>query len=103
MAPAAKKPKGPGAYMVFSEEHRADVQAKLRAESADGKVPITVIAKALGELWKSLTEEQQQEYREKAQERAAEAAAAAEGQHVCRESTMSLSDGPGNSWAQNYA
>lgn len=81
MAPPANRVKGPGAYMIFSEEHRADVQARLRAEAADGKVPITAVAKALAELWKSLTEEKQQEYREKAQSRAADAAAAAEGQH----------------------
>lgn len=82
MAPPAKKVKGPSAYMMFSEEHRPHVQARLRAEAADGKVPITVIAKALGELWKSLTEEKQQEYRHKAHQRAADAAAAAEGQHL---------------------
>lgn len=80
MAPPAKKHKGPSAYMIFSEEHRPDVQAKLRAEAADGKVPITAIAKALGERWKSLSEQEQHVYREKAQQRAAEAAAAAEGQ-----------------------
>ena len=94
MAPPTKKHKGPSAYMIFTEEHRADVQNRLRAGAADGKVPITVVAKALGESWKSLTEEQQQEYRGKAQQKAAEAAAAAEGRHLCEYTSVS-SQAPG--------
>jgi hypothetical protein len=63
--------KGPTAYMLFSEEQRPEVMGGLRAEAPDGKVSVTVVAKAIGELWKGLTEEQKAAYKEKAQQRAA--------------------------------
>eukprot|EP00775_Hariotina_reticulata_P012980 gene12980-13109_t len=46
---------------------------KLRAEAADGKVPITVVAKALGEAWKALPQDDKATYQCKAKERAATA------------------------------
>jgi hypothetical protein len=70
-APAAKRIKGPTAYMLFSEEQRPDMMAKLRSEAPEGKVAVTVVAKALGELWKTLSDEQKAAYKEKAQQRAA--------------------------------
>lgn len=96
MAPPAKKHKGPSAYMIFAEEQRPGLLVKLRAESADGKVPVTVVAKALGELWKSLPETEQQSYRDKAQQRAVDAAAAAEGTSVGRHTTHVHVDQPGS-------
>lgn len=70
-APVAKRMKGPTAYMLFSEEQRPEVMGRLRAEAPDGKVAVTVVAKAIGELWKGLSEEQKAAYKEKAQQRAA--------------------------------
>lgn len=65
---ANKKMKGPTAYMLFSGEQRPQVLAKLRAEAAEGtKVPITAVAKAIGEMWKGLSEEEQAAYKDKAQ------------------------------------
>ncbi|KAF8071173.1 hypothetical protein HT031_001255 [Scenedesmus sp. PABB004] len=73
MAPARS------AYMLFTEEHRAAVTERLRADAADGKVPMTAIAKALGEAWKALADEEREAFRAKARQRAeADAAAAAE-------------------------
>jgi len=46
---------------------------KLRAEAADGKVPVTVVAKALGEAWKALPQDDKVTYQQKAKERAASA------------------------------
>lgn len=63
--------KGSTAYMLFSEEQRPEVMGRLRAEAPDGKVAVTVVAKAIGELWKGLSEEQKAAYKEKAQQRAA--------------------------------
>lgn len=57
--------------MLFSEEQRPEVMGRLRAEAPDGKVAVTVVAKAIGELWKGLSEEQKAAYKEKAQQRAA--------------------------------
>jgi len=62
--------KGPTAYMLFSEEQRPEVTAKLRAEAPEGKVAVTAVAKAIGELWKGLSEEEKATYKEKAQQRA---------------------------------
>ena len=70
-APAAKRMKGPTAYMLFNEEQRPTVMAKLRAEAPDGKVAVTVVAKAIGELWKALTDENKAAYKDRAQQRAA--------------------------------
>lgn len=69
-APAAKRMKGATAYMLFSEEQRPDVMARLRAEAPDGKVAVTVVAKAIGELWKGLSDSDKTSYKEKAQQRA---------------------------------
>lgn len=70
-APAAKRMKGPTAYMLFSEEQRPEVLAKLRAEAPDGKVAVTAVAKAIGELWNALSEEDKAAVKERAQQRAA--------------------------------
>lgn len=69
-APAAKRMKGTTAYMMFGEEQRQSITSKLRAEAPDGKVAVTVVAKAIGELWKALSDEEKASYKEKAQARA---------------------------------
>jgi DNA-directed RNA polymerase I subunit RPA43 len=69
-APAAKRMKGTTAYMLFGEEQRPSITAKLRADAPDGKVAVTVVAKAIGELWKALSDEEKASYKEKAQARA---------------------------------
>lgn len=76
MAPSAKKPRVPSAYMVFTDEKRQEVQERLRQDSETGKVAAPAIAKALGELWKAMSEEGKDLFRQKSKERAAAAAAA---------------------------
>jgi hypothetical protein len=67
----AKRAKGASAYMLFSEQRRPAVMAALRADAPDGKVSVTAAARALGEQWKALSEEEKAGYKEKAQQRAA--------------------------------
>jgi HMG (high mobility group) box len=82
MAPPAKRAaRSMSAYMIFTEDQRSTVMQELRAAAPDGKVPVTVAAKALGERWKALGEEGQAVYRERAQDLAAAAAAALESAH----------------------
>lgn len=93
MAPPAKKPRGPSAYMVFTDERRQEVQERLKQESDNGKVAAPAIAKALGEVWKGMSEEQKDVYRQKSKERAEAAAAgtllpAAGAKHVCTRLTV---------------
>lgn len=75
MAPPTKKVRGPSAYMVFTDEHRREVQERLKQESENGKVAAPAIAKALGEVWKGMSEEDKDVYRQKSKERAEAAAA----------------------------
>jgi hypothetical protein len=70
-APAAKRPRGPSAYMLFTEEQRPHVSAQLKAAAPDGKAAVTVVAKALGELWGRLSDDEREGYRAKAAQRAA--------------------------------
>jgi hypothetical protein len=56
--------------MLFGEEQRPSITAKLRAEAPAGKVAVTLVAKAIGELWKALSDEDKASYKEKAQARA---------------------------------
>ncbi|WIA32177.1 hypothetical protein OEZ86_003026 [Tetradesmus obliquus] len=63
--------------MVFTDEHRQEVQERLKQESESGKVAAPAIAKALGEVWKGMSEEEKDVYRQKSKDRAEAAAAAA--------------------------
>jgi hypothetical protein len=61
--------------MVFTDERRQEVQERLKQESENGKVAAPAIAKALGEVWKGMSEEEKDVYKQKAKERAEAAAA----------------------------
>jgi hypothetical protein len=61
--------------MIFTDERRQEVQERLKQESENGKVAAPAIAKALGEVWKSMREEEKDVFRQKAKERAEAAAA----------------------------
>lgn len=61
--------------MVFTDEHRQEVQERLKQESESGKVAAPAIAKALGEVWKGMSEEEKDVYRQKSKDRAEAAAA----------------------------
>ena len=55
-----KRPKN--AYMLFSDSIREEVKAELIAAAPDGKIRVSDIAKATGERWKNMTEEEQQPF-----------------------------------------
>jgi hypothetical protein len=64
--------------MIFTHERRQEVQERLKQESENGKVAAPAIAKALGEVWKGMREEEKDVYRQKSKERAEAAAAGKE-------------------------
>ena len=49
-------PRAKNAYMYFLGEKRAEVRAALLAESDDGKVAVSEVAKKVGAMWKALDE-----------------------------------------------
>lgn len=53
------------AYFLFSDEHRSSAREELQAAADDGaaKVSVAEVAKALGQRWKALTDEQRAEYK----------------------------------------
>mmetsp|Transcript_18645 Transcript_18645/g.52417 ORF Transcript_18645/g.52417 Transcript_18645/m.52417 type:complete len:277 (+) Transcript_18645:28-858(+) len=62
---AQEQPKGKTAYFVFCETHRAAVRDELMSAKEDGaKVSVAEEAKALGQRWKQLTDEQRQQYKD---------------------------------------
>ena len=68
----------PTAYFIFCKEKREEEKQKLLA-AGSVKVSVTSIAQALGERWKSLTDEERAAYKQQAEEQAkAQAAEAAE-------------------------
>lgn len=64
---------GPTAYLLFCNQHREEEKERLKAGGHE-KLPVTVIAKALGERWKALGEDEKTKYREQAAKAAAEQA-----------------------------
>jgi hypothetical protein len=74
---AAKR--GPTAFFIFSEEQREATRAECLAAAEPGaKVSVATVAKAIGEKWRGLSDEDKAGYKEKAAQRAAESAAQAE-------------------------
>lgn len=68
------------AYFLFCAEKRPEVQEQLKADANGEKVSVTAVAKALGQLWKQLTDAERQSYKELAAQKTAENAAAAAAQ-----------------------
>lgn len=62
--------RGPTAYFLFADDVRANVTAEIRER--DGKVNVAAIGKAIGVLWKELTEEERQNYKDNAAEKSRE-------------------------------
>ncbi len=64
--------RGPTAYFVFTEQHRAEAKEELlRAGGRDAKVSVAQVAKALGDKWRGLSDEEKARYKELAAQRAA--------------------------------
>ncbi|GFR40683.1 hypothetical protein Agub_g1274 [Astrephomene gubernaculifera] len=57
----------PTAYMLFCNEHREAARQKLAAEGHE-KIPVTLVAKELGQLWKALSDEEKAKYKAQAEE-----------------------------------
>eukprot|EP00192_Tetraselmis_astigmatica_P021449 CAMPEP_0117649402 /NCGR_PEP_ID=MMETSP0804-20121206/952_1 /TAXON_ID=1074897 /ORGANISM="Tetraselmis astigmatica, Strain CCMP880" /LENGTH=301 /DNA_ID=CAMNT_0005455135 /DNA_START=57 /DNA_END=962 /DNA_ORIENTATION=+ len=77
-----KKKRGPTAYFIFMEEHRAALQQELKATAGDKTetIGVAAVAKALGERWRNLSAEDKEKYSNAACEKTKElqeAAAAA--------------------------
>lgn len=67
-------PRGPTAYFLFTAENRSAVQEELKskATSENEKISVAAISKAIGEKWRSLSDEEKQRYKDLAAEKAAE-------------------------------
>ena len=73
---AAKR--APTAFFIFSEEQREGTRAECQAQAEPGaKVSVGPVAKAIGEKWRALTDEEKAVYKEKAAERTKALASAA--------------------------
>ena len=65
------------AYFVFSEEQRQSVRGEILAERGEGaKASVCEVAKAIGQRWKGLSDEEKEAYKQKAVARSLEAHAA---------------------------
>ncbi len=70
--------RGPTAFFLFSEKKREQTRAEcVAAAEAGAKVSVAVVAKAIGEKWRALTDAEKAEYQEKASQRAKELAESA--------------------------
>lgn len=88
---APNKPRGPTAYFIFSEEQRQGVQQELLKQQPEGaKVSVAIVAKAIGEKWRALTDEQKTHYKELAQQRAQQAAATGNSTHTQQAASICL-------------
>ncbi len=73
---AAKR--APTAFFIFSEEQREATRAECQAQAEPRvKVSVGAVAKAIGEKWRALTDEEKASYKEKVAERAKALASAA--------------------------
>ncbi len=60
--------RAPTPFFVFSEEQRGPTRAEcLEKTDAAGKVTVATVAKAIGEKWRALSDEEKAVYKEKAQ------------------------------------
>ena len=85
--------RGPTAFFLFSEEKREQTRAECVAAVEPGaKISVAVVAKAIGEKWRALSDAEKAEYQEKASQRAKQlaesAAAAAENQAGVLQQTL---------------
>ena len=70
--------RGPTAFFLFSEEKREQARAEcVAAAEAGAKISVAVVAKAIGEKWRALTDAEKAEYQVKATQRAEELAESA--------------------------
>ena len=89
--------RGPTAYFLFSDEQREATRAECLAGAEPGaKMSVAVVAKAIGEKWRALSDDAKAEYKARASQRALEAAsqaadeAAAEAAHDPAAGKMAL-------------
>ena len=69
--------KAVSAYFTFCDEHRAQTKADILDETGFDKISVAQVAKALGEKWKKLSDEEKKQYKEKADQKNKEAEALA--------------------------
>jgi hypothetical protein len=75
--------RGPTAFFLFSEEQREQTRAECVAAAEPGaKMSVAVVAKAIGEKWRALSDEEKAGYVQKAAQRAKEHAEAAAAAHA---------------------
>lgn len=97
---AAKR--APTPYFIFSEEQRGSTRAECVSQAEPGAtISVATVAKAIGEKWRALTDEEKAAYKAKAAERgralanaAAEAAAAAAAEQAHAPGVLSHSLSP---------
>ena len=70
--------RGPTAFFIFSEEKREQIRAECGSAAEPGaKKSVAVVAKAIGEKWRALTDAEKAEYQEKAAQRTTDLAESA--------------------------
>jgi len=62
-------PRAPTAYFLFAAEQRSKVQEELAARNGE-KVGVAAVAKAIGERWQQLSDEEKDQYKKLAAEKA---------------------------------
>ena len=70
--------RGPTAFFLFSEEKREQARAEcVAAAEAGAKISVAIVAKAIGEKWRALSDAEKAQYQERASQRAKELAESA--------------------------
>ena len=64
--------RAPSAYFVFCNQRRAETKAQLLADAESDKISVAQVAKALGELWRQLPDDEKKQYQELAAQKAQE-------------------------------
>lgn len=85
----------PTAYILYSNQHRAEEKEKLLAAGKE-KVSVADIAKAIGERWKALSDEEKATYKELAKA-AAEQEQKAKADAIAEETEQEAAPEPGPS------
>ena len=87
--------RAPTAFFLFSEEQRRQTRAECIAAAEPGaKISVAIVAKAIGEKWRALTDAEKAAYQEKQLQQAAELANSAKADAEIKAGLHSTSDMP---------
>lgn len=86
------------AYFVFCDQRRAETKAQLLADAESDKISVAQVAKALGELWRQLPDDEKKQYQELAAQKAQETAQEEDGKE-----NLNPSNQVTITWAGDYS